>query len=86
VVFALAFVAGRTAAFGRVSARVETISYWITLLLLGISTVTETLTRLPPSAPLVASPEAPVLKVLYLGLLVLFVIGVTRQLRRLRAS
>ena len=85
-VFALAFVAGKTRVFGRASARVETISYWITLLLLGISTVTETLTRLPPSAPLVASPDAPVLKVLYLGLLVLFVIGLTRQLRRLRSA
>lgn len=84
--FALAFVAGRTGAFGRASARVEAISYWVTLLLLGISTVTETLTRLPPSAPLVASPDAPVLKVLYLGLLVLFVIGLTRQLRRVRTS
>jgi hypothetical protein len=48
--------------------------------------VTETLTRVPPSAPLVASPDAGVLKVLYLGLLVLFVIGLTRQLRRLRAA
>jgi hypothetical protein len=56
------------------------------LLLLGISTVTETLTRLPPSAPLVASPDAGVLKVLYLGLLVLFVIGLMRELRRPRAS
>ena len=84
--FVLALVAGRTGAFGRASARVETISYWVTLLLLGISTVTETLTRLPPSAPFVASPDAGVLKVLYLGLLVLFVIRLTRQLRRLRPS
>ncbi len=84
--FVLAFVAGKTGALGRASARVETISYWVTLLLLGISTVTETLTRLPPSAPLVASPDAGVLKVLDLGLLVLFAIGLTRQLRRQRAS
>lgn len=58
----------------------------MTLLLLGVATATETLTRLPPSAPLVASPDAGVLKVLDLGLLVLFVIGLTLQLRRLRAS
>src|SRR4030095_3211877 len=44
--FPLAFVAGRTGAFGRASARVETISYWITLLLLGISTGTATLYQL----------------------------------------
>jgi len=84
--FVVAFVAGGTAVFGRASARVETVCYWTTLLFLGISTVTETLTRLPPSAPIVASPEAPIFKVLYLGLIVLFVIGLTRQLRRLRAA
>ena len=84
--FVVAFVAGRTAAFGRASARVETACHWTTLLFLGISTVTETLTRLPPSAPIVASPEAPIFKVLYLGLIVLYVIGLTRQLRRLRAA
>src|SRR5438093_12252849 len=84
--FVVAFVAGRTAVFGRASAPVETACYWTTLLFLGISTVTETLTRLPPSAPIVASPEAPIFKVLYLGLIVLFVIGLTRQLRRLRAA
>jgi uncharacterized membrane protein len=83
--FAVAFAAGK-GALGRASARVEAISYWVTLLLLGVATVTETLTRLPPSAPLVASPDAGVLKVLDLGLLVLFVIGLTRQLRRLRAA
>jgi len=83
--FVLAFVAAK-GTFGGASARVETISYWVTLLLLGISTVTEILTRVPPSGPLVASPDAGVLKVLYLGLLVLFVIGLTRQLRHPRAS
>ena len=83
--FAVALAAGK-GAFGRASARVETISYWVTLLLLGIATVTETLTRVPPGAPFVASPDAGVLKVLDLGLLVLFVIGLSRQLRRLRPS
>jgi uncharacterized membrane protein len=83
--FAVAFAAGK-GALGRASARVEAISYWVTLLLLGVATVTETLTRLPPSAPLVASPDAGVLKVLDLGLLVLFVIGLTRQIRRPRAA
>ena len=50
----------------------------------GISTVTETLTRLPPSAPIVASTEAPIFKTLYLGLLIQFVIGVALQRRKLR--
>src|SRR5438094_2396609 len=55
--FVVAFVAGRTAVFGRASARVETVGYWTTLLFLGISTVTATLPRLPPAAPILASPE-----------------------------
>ena len=86
VTFALAFVAGRTGVFGRASTRVETVCYSTTLLFLGISTVTETLTRLAPGAPIVASPGAPIFKFLYLGLVVLFLIGVARQLRRLRAA
>ena len=61
-------------------------SYAGTLLFLGISTVTETLTRVPPSAPIVASPSAPIFKPLYLGLLILFLIGVTLQVRRLRPT
>ncbi len=84
--FAVAAIAGKTQVFGRLSAYVETVSYWVTLLFLGISTVTETLTRVPPGAPIVASPEAPIFKPLYLALLVLFLIGVTMQIKRLRTT
>jgi hypothetical protein len=72
--------------FGRLSAYVETVSYSVTLLFLGISTVTETLTRVPPSAPFVASPEAAIFKPLYLGLLVLFLIHVTLQIKKMRTT
>ncbi len=84
--FAVAAIAAKTHAFGRLSAYIETVSYAVTLLFLGISTVTETLTRVPPSAPIVASPAAPIFKPLYLGLLILFLIGVTLQVRRLRTT
>ena len=84
--FAVAAIAAKTRAFGRLSAYIETVSYAVTLLFLGISTVTETLTRVPPSAPIVASPAAPIFKPLYLGLLILFLIGVTLQVRRLRTT
>ena len=40
------------------------------------------LTRLPPSAPVIASPEAPIFKTLYLGLFILFVIGAALQVRQ----
>ncbi len=84
--FAVAAIAAKTRALGRLSAYIETVSYAVTLLFLGISTVTETLTRVPPSAPIVANPGAPIFKPLYLGLLILFLIGVTLQVRRLRPT
>lgn len=84
LVLALAAVAGKTRAFGRASAYVETVSYSLSVLLLMIPTVTETLTRVPPSAPWVASPEAPIFPPLYSVLLVLFLVGVSFQVRRLR--
>ena len=83
--FAVAAIARKTRVFGRLSAYVETVSYSVTLLFLGISTVTETLTRVPPGAAVVASPAAPIFKPLDLGLLILFMIGVTLQVRRLKA-
>lgn len=63
-----------------------TVSYSASVLPLMIATVTETLTRVPPGAPWVASPEEPIFPVLYSILLVLFLIGVTAQLRSLRAT
>lgn len=86
VALAVAAVAGKTQLFGRFSAYVRTISYSATVFFLSISTVTETLTRLPPSASVVASAEAPIFTPLYLGLLVLFLIGATLQVRGLRAA
>lgn len=82
----VAAAAGRTSVFGRASRYVETISYSATVLLLMIPTFTETLTRVPPSGPLVAGPEAPVLLAVNVVLLVLFLAGATLQVRRLRSA
>jgi uncharacterized membrane protein len=82
----VALVAGKTGFFGKASALVETVSYSTTVLLLMIPTVTETLTRVPPSRPWVASPESPILLALYAVLLVLFFVGVSIQVRRLRSA
>jgi hypothetical protein len=81
-----AALAGHTQVFGRLSAQVETVSYSLTVLLLLIPTVTETLTRVPPSAPWVSSPDAPVFRGIYSALVLLFLIAVTLQLRALRAA
>jgi hypothetical protein len=82
--FAVAALAGKTRLFGPLSAYVETISYSATVLFLGISTVTETLTRVPPGAPLVPDPQAPIFKILYVVLLIAFVLGLALQIRMVR--
>jgi hypothetical protein len=85
-VLVIAAIAGRSSVFGRFSPYVETIGYSFTVLLLLIPTVTETLTRVPPRAPWVASPDAPVLRAIYSALLVVFAVAVTLQVRELRAA
>ncbi len=49
-----------------------------------IPAVTESSIRLPPGAPLVASPDAPALRSVYLVLVAAFLVGVTLQVRWLR--
>ena len=83
VLLAVAAVAGKRA-FGRASAYVGPVALSATVLLLMIATVTETLTRVPPGAPLVASPEAPVFLPIYLALLAIFAVAATLQVRRLK--
>jgi hypothetical protein len=80
----VALLAERGRTFGRASAYIATAGYSTTLLLLAISTVTETLTRLPLDRPLAAGPDAPVFNWLYSALFVLFAVGVALQFRRLR--
>ena len=82
---AVAAIADRTRLFGRFAAYVRTVAYSATVFFLSISTVTETLTRLPPSDPVIASPDATIFKILYLALLILFLIGAALQIRKLRA-
>lgn len=86
VVLGIAAAAGRTRSFGRASSYVETVSYSFTVFLLMIPTVTETLTRVPPGNPLVASPESPVFPPLYTALLIAFLAGATLQIRKLRTE
>ncbi len=58
---AIVWIAERTRVFGGRTAHVTTIGYSATVLFLMIPAVTETLTRVPPGAPLVEGPEAPVI-------------------------
>lgn len=66
------------------SRRVQAVCFTSTILFHLIPGFTETLTRLPPGAPLLPNQEAPELRVIAGVLFVLLVIGLTLQLRWLR--
>jgi uncharacterized membrane protein len=86
VVLVIATVAGKTMVFGRASRYVETISYSATFLFHWIPTITETTTRLPLGAPLVADRNGPELQAATGVLFLLFVMGATLQVLRLRKN
>ena len=86
VTLAIAAVAHFTGLFGRGARYVETLSYSATFLFHMIPAVTETSTRLPVGAPLVENADAPVLKLVYLVLLVAFLIGAVAQSLKLRGQ
>ena len=81
VALAIGTVAATTQLFGKFSRYLRAVSYSVTLLFHSIPAVTDGLMRLPPGNPVLTSIEDPVLRMSYLGLLVLFLTGVTLQLR-----
>ena len=83
VVLGVAGVAG-AGWFGGLSRYVEIVSYSMTFLFHMIPAVTETTTRLPLGAPLLASPEAPELQKAISAFFVFFLIGATLQVMKLR--
>ncbi len=85
IVLAVAYVAGYTKLYGRLSPYIETISYSATFLFHLIPGITETTIRLPLGAPLLPNADAPTLQVATAVLVVLFLIGAALQVRRLRA-
>src|SRR5438128_10272897 len=85
IVLAVAYVAGYTKLYGRLSPYIETVSYSATFLFHLIPGITETTTRLPLGAPLLPNADAPALQAATAALGVLFLIGAALQVRRLRA-
>jgi hypothetical protein len=85
VVLGVAALAGYTKLFGRASPYLETVSYSATFLFHWIPAITETTTRLPLGAPLLANADAPELKTATGVLVVLFLVGATLQVLALRA-
>lgn len=84
----LAFAAGleKRAFLGAASRAVETVTYTATFFLHMIPAINETTTRLPPSAPLAAGPQDPLVLGLVTVAFVAFVIGAAVQVVRLRAA
>ncbi|NNF67222.1 MAG: hypothetical protein HKM98_06910 [Gammaproteobacteria bacterium] len=80
---ALAFgmVAATTRVFGKWSRYFQALGFSATLLFHCIPAITDGLLRLPVGDPVLTSLEDPILKICYLVLLVLFLLGISLQWR-----
>jgi len=74
----------RISSFGRAGKYLETISLSLTVFLLMVPTVTETLRRVPDGHPLVTDLNSPLLLGSQASLLVILIIGLTAQMIHLR--
>lgn len=86
LVLGVALLAETTRVLGTVSPYVRTVAYSTTFMFHWIPAITETTTRLPLGAPLLASAEDPALQKAAAVLFVLLVVGATLQVRRLRRA
>ncbi len=78
---AVGTVAATTTLFGRFARHVTALGYTSTLLFHCVPAVTDALMRLPVGDPVVASITDPILRTCYLVLLVLYLAGISLQLR-----
>lgn len=81
---AIGAVADASSLFGAASRYVRAVAYTATLLFHGIPAITDATLRLPVGDPFLSSIEDPFLRRAYLALLLLFLVGVTLQLRWIR--
>ena len=86
VVLAAAALAEYTRTFGRASRYVAIVGWSATYFFSWIPAILETATRLPPSAPLFATQQAPALQAVPPVLFVVFLVGAALQIRRERAK
>jgi hypothetical protein len=86
IVLAVALVAEKAKSFGRSSPYFEIVAYSLSFFLHFIPGTAESLTRLPVGAPLASHPEAPIVLRVVGVFFVIFLIGATWQVMRLRAA
>ena len=84
LVIAIGTLAATTSLFGRASRYVQAGFFSSTMLIHFITGSAETLTRLPPGAPLVTAANAHVFQYIIAALVLLFLVGLAFQLRWLR--
>ncbi|WP_323718333.1 hypothetical protein [Paracoccus aminovorans] len=80
------YTVGRVPALGRATRYLETIFLSLTVFLLLVPSVNETLTRVPNGNPIAKGPGSPILLGALGTLVVLLVIGLTAQILHLRRS
>ena len=86
VVLAVALLAERRETFGALSRYVATVGFSLSFFFHFIPGTVETLTRLPAGAPYLANPEDPKAQPIIGIFFLLFLIGATLQVVRLRAT
>jgi hypothetical protein len=86
VVLGVAYAAEYRALFGALSRYVATVSYSLTFFFHFIPGTVETLTRLPAGAPYLANPDDPKAQPIIGLFFLLFLVGATLQVLRLRAA
>lgn len=86
VLLVAGYTVGHVSALGRAARYLETIFLSLTVFLLLVPSVNETLTRVPNGNPIAKGPESPILLGALGTLLVLLVVGLTAQILHLRRS
>jgi uncharacterized membrane protein len=86
VVLAVTFAAERASVLGALSRYAATVGYSLTFFFHFIPGTVETLTRLPAGAPYLANPDDPKAQPIVGFFFLLFLVGATLQVRRLRAT
>ena len=87
LILVLALTAGKSSkVFGSLSPYIETVAYSITFFFHLVPGITETTTRLPIDAPLASGPNDPHLKMAIGITFLLFLIGTTLQVLKLRTN
>ena len=80
------YAVGRVSALGRAALYLETIFLSLTVFLLMVPSVNETLTRVPNGDPIAKGPDSPILLGAIGSLVVLLIVGLTAQILHLRRS